>query len=49
MHKTGEKEGGADPLALQVIKMLRLKHSRSIKPYTIDDDGINVHADVEVF
>jgi KaiC domain protein len=44
-----EKESGDVQLAMQVIKMRRLKHSRAVKPYTIDDDGLNVHADVEVF
>ena len=44
-----EKESGDVQLTMQVMKMRRLKHSRAIKPYTIDEDGINVHADVEVF
>ena len=44
-----EKESGDVQLAMQVMKMRRLKHSRAVKPYTIDDDGLNVHADVEVF
>jgi len=47
--QTREKESGDVQLAMQVMKMRRLKHTRAIKPYTIDDDGINVHADVEVF
>src|SRR3990172_230879 len=46
---TREKESGDVQLTMQVMKMRRLKHSRAIKPYTIDEDGINVHADVEVF
>src|SRR3972149_5698026 len=46
--QTREKESGDVQLAMQVMKMRRLKHTRAIKPYTIDDDGINVHADVEV-
>ncbi len=44
-----EKESGDVQLAMHVMKMRRLKHSRAVKPYTIDEDGINVHADVEVF
>ena len=44
-----EKESGDVQLTMQVMKMRRMKHSRAIKPYTIDEDGINVHADVEVF
>src|SRR2546422_841266 len=44
-----EKESGDVQLAMHVMKMRRLKHSRARKPYTIDEDGINVHADVEVF
>ena len=47
--RTREKESGDVQLTMQVMKMRRLKHSRAIKPYTIDEDGINVHADVEVF
>ena len=47
--QTREKESGDVQLAMQVMKMRRLKHTRAIKPYTIDDDGIYVHADVEVF
>ena len=44
-----EKESGDVQLVMQVMKMRRLRHSRAVKPYTIDDDGLNVHADVEVF
>jgi len=47
--RTREKESGDVQLTMQVMKMRRLKHSRAIKPYTIDEDGINVHVDVEVF
>ena len=34
---------------MQIMKMRRLRHSRKIKPYTIDEDGITVHAEVDVF
>ena len=44
-----EKESGDVQLTMQVMKMRRLKHRRAVKPYTIDEDGINVHADIEVF
>lgn len=44
-----EKESGEVQLVMQIMKMRRLKHSRKIKPYTIDDDGINVHTEVDVF
>ena len=44
-----EKESGEVQLVMQIMKMRRLKHSRKIKPYTIDEDGINVHAEVDVF
>jgi len=47
--RSREKESGDVQLTMQVMKMRRMKHSRAIKPYTIDDDGINVHVDVEVF
>lgn len=36
-------------LSLRIIKMRRVKHSRRIKPYTISDKGIVVHAEAEVF
>lgn len=35
-------------LAIQVIKMRRVKHSRSVKPYEITDNGIVVHTSSEV-
>src|SRR3990170_966971 len=47
--RSREKESGDVQLTMQVMKMRRMKHSRAIKPYTIDEDGINVHADVAVF
>lgn len=36
-------------LAVEVVKMRRHKHSRSIKPYNITDNGIVVHSESEVF
>ncbi len=36
-------------MSIQVIKMRRIEHSRSIKPYEITDKGINVHTEGEVF
>jgi KaiC domain protein len=36
-------------LAVEVVKMRRHKHSRSIKPYDITDDGLVVHSESEVF
>lgn len=36
-------------LSIQVIKMRRVKHSRSVKPYEITDNGIVVHTSSEVF
>jgi KaiC domain protein len=36
-------------LAIEVVKMRRHKHSRSIKPYDITDDGFMVHSESEVF
>jgi KaiC domain protein len=36
-------------LAVEVVKMRRHKHSRSIKPYDITDDGVVVHSESEVF
>jgi KaiC domain protein len=44
-----ERENGEVQLVLQVIKMRRLKHPRSVKPYNITDQGIEVHGDMDVF
>ncbi len=44
-----ERDNGEVQLVLQVIKMRRLKHPRSIKPYSITDQGLEVHGDMEVF
>ena len=44
-----ERENGDVQLVIQVIKMRRLKHPRSVKPYSITDQGLEVHGDMEVF
>jgi len=44
-----ERENGEVQLVLQVIKMRRLRHPRSVKPYSITDQGLEVHGDMEVF
>jgi KaiC domain protein len=44
-----ERENGDVQLVMQVIKMRRLKHPRSVKPYSITDQGLEVHGDMEVF
>jgi KaiC domain protein len=44
-----ERENGEVQLVLQVIKMRRLKHPRSVKPYNITEQGIEVHGDMDVF
>jgi KaiC domain protein len=44
-----ERENGEVQLAIQVIKMRRLKHPRSVKPYSITDQGLEVHGDMDVF
>ncbi|HUL61828.1 MAG TPA: KaiC domain-containing protein [Methanocella sp.] len=36
-------------MAIEVVKMRRHKHSRSIKPYDITDTGLAVHSESEVF
>lgn len=36
-------------LAIEVVKVRRHKHSRSIKPYDITNDGLVVHSESEVF
>ncbi len=44
-----ERDNGEVQLVLQVMKMRRLKHPRSIKPYSITEQGLEVHGDMEVF
>ena len=44
-----ERDNGDVQLVIQIIKMRRLKHPRSIKPYSITDQGLEVHGDMEVF
>ena len=36
-------------LAAEIVKMRRHRHSRSIKPYDITDDGLIIHSESEVF
>src|SRR5437870_2011121 len=44
-----ERENGEVQLVMQVIKMRRLKHPRSVKPYSITEQGLEAHGDMEVF
>jgi len=44
-----ERENGEVQLAIQVIKMRRIRHPRAVKPYSITDQGLEVHGDMEVF
>ncbi len=44
-----ERENGEVQLVMQVIKMRRLKHPRSVKPYSITEQGLEVHGEMEVF
>jgi KaiC domain protein len=43
------KEGSEVQLTVRVLKMRRIAHSRRVKPYSITDKGIVVHAGAEVF
>ena len=43
------KEGGEVQLTIRVLKMRRTAHSRRVKPYSITDKGIVVHAGADVF
>ncbi|MBM4237167.1 MAG: KaiC domain-containing protein [Euryarchaeota archaeon] len=36
-------------LTLRIVKMRRINHSRRVKPYSITNKGIEVHAGAEVF
>jgi KaiC domain protein len=44
-----ERENGEVQLVIQIMKMRRLAHPRAIKPYSITDQGLEVHGDMEVF
>jgi KaiC domain protein len=46
---TEPKETREMTLNLRVVKMRRLKHSRKIKPYTLTENGVVVHSELEVF
>ncbi len=43
------KEGGEVQLTVRILKMRRTGHSRRVKPYSITDKGIVVHAGADVF
>ena len=43
------KEGGEVQLTIRILKMRRTGHSRRVKPYSITDKGIVVHAGADVF
>jgi KaiC domain protein len=43
------KEGGEVQLTVRIMKMRRTAHSRRVKPYSITDKGIVVHAGADVF
>ena len=42
-------EGGEVQLTIRILKMRRTAHSRRVKPYSITDKGIVVHAGADVF
>ncbi|MEM0343871.1 MAG: KaiC domain-containing protein [Thermoplasmata archaeon] len=43
------REGGEVQLTIRILKMRRTGHSRRVKPYSITDKGIVVHAGADVF
>ncbi|UCE45578.1 MAG: KaiC domain-containing protein [Methanobacteriota archaeon] len=43
------RDSGEVQLTVRVLKMRRTTHSRRVKPYSITDDGIVVHAGAEIF
>ncbi|MBE0517678.1 MAG: KaiC domain-containing protein [Thermoplasmata archaeon] len=43
------RDGGEVQLTIRVLKMRRTSHSRRVKPYSISDKGITVHAGADVF
>lgn len=42
-------EGGEVQLTIRILKMRRTTHSRRVKPYSITDKGIVVHAGADMF
>jgi KaiC domain protein len=44
-----DKESGEVQLTVRILKMRRTSHSRRVKPYSITDKGIVVHAGADVF
>jgi KaiC domain protein len=43
------RESGEVQLTVRVLKMRRTAHSRRVKPYSITDKGLVVHAGAEIF
>ena len=43
------RDGGEVQLTVRILKMRRTGHSRRVKPYSITDKGIVVHAGADVF
>lgn len=43
------REGGEVQLTVRILKMRRTAHSRRVKPYSITDKGLVVHAGADVF
>lgn len=43
------KDGGEVQLTIRIMKMRRTAHSRRVKPYSITDKGLVVHAGADVF
>ena len=44
-----KSDSGEVQLTLRILKMRRTGHSRRVKPYTISDDGLVVHAGADIF
>jgi KaiC domain protein len=49
MQSDENKESGEVQLTVRVLKMRRTAHSRRVKPYSITDKGLVVHAGAEIF
>jgi len=49
MQSDEKAEGGEVQLTIRILKMRRTAHSRRVKPYSITDKGIVVHAGADVF
>ena len=49
LHSEENRDSGEVQLTVRILKMRRTTHSRRVKPYSITENGVVVHAGAEVF